>query len=154
MAWEIERKFLVKGDEWRKLGEGVLYRQGYISVAVRSVVRVRTVGKKGCIGIKSLVNDISRREFEYEIPLTDANEMLDTVCMKPLIEKHRYTIRQGELVWEVDEFHGENEGLIVAEVELTDENQPVALPAWVGEEVSGDPKYLNANLVKHPFNQW
>jgi len=154
MAWEIERKFLVKGDEWRKLGEGVLYRQGYISAAVRSIVRARTVGEKGFICVKSLVNDISRREFEYEIPLADANEILDTVCMKPVIEKHRYTIRQNELIWEVDEFHGENEGLIVAEVELKDENQAIARPTWVGDEVSGDPKYLNANRVKHPFNQW
>jgi len=154
MAIEIERKFLVKGDKWRTLGQGTLYRQGYISTHNLTTVRVRLVGDQGYLTIKGKTENFSRVEYEYPIPGSDAQEMLETLCDRPLIEKTRYRIEDKGLVWEVDEFIGENEGLIFAEVELTQENQDVELPDWIGQEVTGDPNYYNANLVRHPFSQW
>ena len=153
MGKEIERKFLVKGDKWRSLGKGVLYRQGYIPTSGKETVRVRIVGDTGYLTIKGATVGKARMEFEYPIPLQDAEEMLDHLCTFPLIEKKRYKIKQGDLVWEVDEFSGENEGLIIAEVELETENQTITLPDWIDREVS-DPKYYNANLAKHPYSQW
>ncbi len=154
MATEIERKFLVKGDKWRSLGRGTGYRQGYISTKeTGTTVRVRVVGDRGYLTIKGTTVGASRAEFEYPIPVEDAREMLNTLCDRPLIEKTRYRIQQGELTWEVDEFAGENQGLILAEVELEDENQTVELPEWIDREVS-DPKYFNVNLAKHPYSQW
>ncbi|MBD2204645.1 CYTH domain-containing protein [Calothrix sp. FACHB-1219] len=154
MAAEIERKFLVKGDSWRKLAEGSRYVQGYISTAKQATVRVRIVGNQGYLTIKGATVQYSRSEFEYPIPVEDAQEMLDTLCDRPLIEKTRYKIPYGNLIWEIDEFEGVNKGLIIAEVELTDEKQQIELPDWIGEEVSDNPKYYNSNLVKHPFSQW
>ncbi|MEQ9552558.1 MAG: CYTH domain-containing protein [Coleofasciculus sp. G3-WIS-01] len=154
MAIEIERKFLVKGDQWRTLGQGMLYRQGYIATQNLTTVRVRLVGAQGYLTIKGKTESFSRAEYEYPIPESDAQEMLETLCDRPLIEKTRYRIECKGLVWEVDEFIGENEGLIFAEVELSDENQVLDLPDWIGQEVTGDPKYYNANLVRHPFIQW
>ncbi|OUL37381.1 adenylate cyclase [Nostoc sp. T09] len=154
MAKEIERKFLVSGDSWRKLAEGSLFIQGYISTAKQATVRVRIVGTQGYLTIKGLNVKYSRSEFEYPIPLEDAQEMLDTLCDRPLIEKVRYRIEYGNLIWEIDEFDGVNKGLILAEVELSDEQQQIELPIWIGEEVSDNPKYFNSNLVKHPFSQW
>jgi adenylate cyclase len=153
MAKEIERKFLVTKDSWRQLGEGSLYRQGYIP-AHGATVRVRIAGNQGYLTIKSPTINYSRSEFEYHIPLADAQEMLDTLCVRPLIEKTRYKINYAGLVWEVDEFAGANQGLILAEVELTDEAQQIQLPDWIGEEVSGDLRYYNSYLVKHPYSQW
>ncbi|HHJ53342.1 MAG TPA: CYTH domain-containing protein [Caldithrix abyssi] len=154
MGKEIERKYLVKGDSWKELARGVMYRQGYLSTVKERVVRVRTIDDKGYLTIKGISKGISRLEFEYEIPLEDANKMLDELCERPLIEKARYKIEYGGLVWEVDEFFGDNEGLILAEVELSDENQHIELPDWIGEEVSGDPRYFNSNLIKHPYKEW
>ncbi len=154
MGKEIERKYLVKGDSWKELARGVMYRQGYLSTVKERVVRVRTIDDKGYLTIKGISRGISRLEFEYEIPLEDANKMLDELCERPLIEKARYKIEYGGLVWEVDEFFGDNEGLILAEVELSDENQHIELPDWIGEEVSGDPRYFNSNLIKHPYKEW
>ncbi|HIK04823.1 MAG TPA: CYTH domain-containing protein [Trichormus sp. M33_DOE_039] len=153
MAKEIERKFLVTDDTWRQLAEGSLYRQGYIA-SQGATVRVRIAGNQGYLTIKGPTVNYSRSEFEYPIPLADAQEMLDTLCVRPLIEKTRYKINLNGLVWEVDEFAGANQGLILAEVELTDESQQIELPNWIGEEVSGDPKYYNSYLVKHPFSEW
>ncbi|WP_427161724.1 CYTH domain-containing protein [Aliinostoc sp. HNIBRCY26] len=153
MATEIERKFLVKGDAWRQLAEGSLYRQGYIA-SQGATVRVRIVKNQGYLTIKGPTVNYSRSEFEYPIPLADAQEMLDTLCVRPLIEKTRYKINVNNLLWEVDEFAGVNQGLILAEVELTDESQQIELPDWIGEEVSGNPKYYNSYLVKHPFSEW
>ena len=153
MGKEIERKFLVKGDAWRSLAVGVLYRQGYIYTKSGVAVRVRIVGDSGFLTIKGVTNGISRSEFEYPIPLDDAKEMLETLCHKPLIEKTRYKIPVGKLVWEVDEFCGENQGLIIAEVELQHENQVIILPDWIDREVK-HPKYYNSNLVKKPFSKW
>ena len=154
MAKEIERKFLVKGDSWRKLAEGTVYRQGYIATREKATVRIRLAGNQGYLTIKGPSVKYSRAEFEYTIPIEDAQEMLDTLCDRPLIEKIRYKLEWNNLIWEIDEFDGVNKGLILAEVELTDEKQHIELPDWIDKEVSEDPKYFNSNLVKHPFSQW
>lgn len=154
MGTEIERKFLVQGDRWRSLGIGTRYRQGYIASSKERTVRVRVAGEQGYLTIKGASSGIARAEFEYPIPLEDAELMLDTLCDRPLIEKTRYRIPDGNVVWEVDEFAGENQGLIVAEVELTGADQAIDLPDWIGEEVSHDPRYYNASLAKHPFTRW
>jgi len=154
MGKEIERKFLVKNDSWRGQVEGRRYRQGYLSTVKERTVRIRTAGDKGFITVKGITVGASRSEYEYEIPLTDANEMLDRLCERPLIEKTRYRIPQGNVAWEIDEFEGDNRGLITAEVELKDEHQSVAFPSWLGQEVTGDPRYFNANLVAKPYSTW
>jgi CYTH domain-containing protein len=154
MPVEIERKFLVKGDGWRSLAVGVVYRQGYLAAAQGCTVRVRVAGEQGYLTIKGMTQGISRAEYEYAIPVADAAELLDTLCQRPLVEKTRYRIPWRTVVWEVDEFAGENQGLVVAEVELTDAMQIVDLPDWIGEEVSHDPRYHNVNLAKHPFSRW
>jgi len=154
MAKEIERKFLVKGDSWRGQGKGKHYRQGYLSTVKDRTVRVRIAGDKGFITVKGVNVGASRSEYEYEIPLADAKEVLDRLCERPLIEKIRYRISFDGLTWEVDEFEGENQGLITAEIELRDEKQKVSLPDWIDAEVTGDPRYFNSNLVAHPFSKW
>jgi len=154
MAREIERKFLVTGDAWRGQGPGTRYRQGYLSTDAERTVRVRTAGGTGFITVKGLTEGTARPEYEYEIPLADADELLDHLCLRPLVEKTRYRIPAGDVVWEVDEFDGANRGLVVAEVELRTEDQVVPLPDWIGAEVSGDPRYYNANLVARPFSTW
>jgi CYTH domain-containing protein len=154
MAVEIERKFLVQGDTWRSLGQGKLYRQGYIYTVNGTTVRVRIAGEDSYLTIKGKSQGISRQEFEYQIPIEEAKMMLDTLCDRPLIEKIRYKIERENLVWEVDEFLGENEGLILAEVELNDANQIINLPNWIGREVTEDKRYYNSNLTKYPYQQW
>lgn len=154
MAKEIERKYLVRGDGWRGLAEGSVYRQGYIATQDKATVRIRIVGEKSYLTIKGPSIKYSRLEFEYPIPVEDAQEMLETLCERPFIEKIRYKIESGGLIWEIDEFDGVNKGLILAEVELSDENQQIELPTWIGQEVSDDSRYFNSNLVKHPFSQW
>lgn len=154
MAIEIERKFLVQGDEWRALGVGTVYRQGYIAITQGKTVRVRIAGDQGFLTIKGGTVGIAKREYEYAIPLVEAAEMLDVLCDRPLIEKTRYKIPLDGVIWEVDEFAGENAGLIMAEVELTHIDQAIQIPAWVGPEVTGDPRYFNAYLSKHPFQSW
>jgi CYTH domain-containing protein len=154
MATEIERKFLVKDDHWRSLGTGQSYKQGYIPTQDQTTVRIRIVGDRAYLTIKGKNQGIVRAEFEYPIPLDDAEKMLATLCRPPFIEKIRYRIPQGDLIWEVDEFSGENQGLIIAEVELQTEHQAITLPAWIGQEVTGDPRYYNSNLVNHPYQCW
>ncbi len=154
MAKEIERKYLVKGDAWRKLAQGVPYRQGYLSTVKERTVRVRTVGDEGFLTIKGVSVGATRSEYEYKIPAADANEMLTNLCEKPLVEKNRYKIKAGPVTWEIDEFLGDNEGLIVAEVELQSEDQKVDLPDWIGQEVTGKPEYFNSNLTKKPYKTW
>jgi CYTH domain-containing protein len=154
VAVEIERKFLVVGDGWRSLGVGVRYRQGYIGTSGLTTVRVRAAGDKAFLTIKGPTQGLSRAEYEYPIPATDANEILDTLCDKPLIDKTRYTFRIGDVVWEVDEFHAENAGLVIAEVELKDDRQMPPLPEWVGPELSHDRRYTNASLSKRPYSTW
>lgn len=154
MGIEIERKFLVKNDDWRSLATGVFYRQGYLASDPKTSVRVRVAGESAYLTIKGPTAGNSRLEFEYSIPLQDAMELLDQLCQRPLIEKTRYKIPDRDLIWEVDEFAGENQGLIIAEVELKSEDQPLNLPNWIGEEVSSDPRYFNVNLAKHPYRHW
>lgn len=154
MAQEIERKFLVKGDSWRTLAKGTTYRQGYLNSAKERTVRIRTVGDKAFLTIKGLTVGATRTEYEYEIPMADCNAMLDVLAERPLIEKKRYKVDFGGLTWEIDEFFGENTGLIVAEVELKSEDQAFKKPDWIGDEVTGDPRYFNANLIKHPYSKW
>lgn len=154
MGTEIERKFLVCGDQWRLNAIGTLYRQGYIVNTPEKTVRVRIAGDRGYLTIKGATVDVSRAEFEYEIPVTDAAEMLETLCQGPLIEKTRHKILVGDLLWEVDEFSGDNVGLIMAEVELPAPDYPLELPDWVGEEVSHDVRYFNANLSHTPYTTW
>ena len=154
MALEIERKFLVKGEGWRAHGSGLLYRQGYLSTVPGRSVRVRLVRDKGYLTIKGAAIGITRVEYEYIIPAAEASEMLDKLCERPLIEKTRYRIEHQGLIWEIDEFAGDNTGLIIAEVELEEEDQAIMLPDWVGKEVTGDPRYYNASLITDPFTSW
>jgi CYTH domain-containing protein len=154
MATEIERKFLVNGTSWKKGLAGVLYRQGYLLTDKERTVRVRVAGEEGFLTIKGASRGISRLEYEYRIPVLDATEMLDTLCLKPLVEKYRYRLEYAGQIWEVDEFLGENQGLLLAEVELADADQRIRLPDWAGAEVSHDPRYYNANLVSNPFTKW
>jgi CYTH domain-containing protein len=150
---EIERKFLVLGEEWKNQGSGIKYYQGYLSTEKARTVRVRIVDKHGYITIKSRAQGASRLEFEYSIPYDDAIQLLD-LCKKPLIEKIRYEIEFEGLTWEVDEFEGLNKGLILAEVELEDENQIIIKPNWIGDEVTGQSNYFNSNLIKNPYSLW
>jgi len=154
MGVEIERKFLLQGDAWRGLGQAVLLRQGYLSSTRERVVRVRIEGEQAMLTIKGANVGATRGEWEYPIPLADAVELLDGLCEQPLIEKVRHRIEHAGMVWEVDEFLGANAGLIVAEIELASEDQPFEKPEWIGAEVSGDARYYNANLIRHPFSQW
>lgn len=154
MSKEIERKFLVNSDDWRALVDGHYYCQGYVPTQGKQTVRVRIIENQAYLTLKGPTVGISRSEFEYEIPAADAQTILAELCQKPFIEKYRYRIPDGEVVWEVDEFLGENRGLILAEVELTHAEQVINLPIWIGEEVTGDPRYYNSNLVKNPFQHW
>ncbi len=154
MGKEIERKFLVIKEKWQPDSEGKQYRQGYLSTAKERVVRVRVADGKGFLTIKGKTEGFSRAEFEYEIPLKDAEVLLNTLCERPLIEKLRYQMEYEGTLWEVDVFLGENQGLVVAEVELKSETQSFVLPQWIGEEVSLDPRYYNVNLLKRPFTKW
>lgn len=154
MATEIERKFLVTGNGWRKGGVRSRLRQGYLLAAKKRSVRVRLEDGKGTLTIKGPTKGASRAEYEYRIPARDAALLLDSLCEKPLIEKTRTRMKFGGLIWEVDEFEGENRGLIVAEVELRREGQTVVLPPWTGKEVTRDVRYLNANLFKRPYRRW
>lgn len=153
MAKEIERKFLVTGDDWRQV-KGVRYRQGYLNTNQERSVRVRLTDDQAYLTIKGMTVGATRLEFEYEIPGQDAQEILDELCERPLIEKNRHKIEHGGLTWEVDEFFGENEGLIIAEIELESEDQAFEKPDWLGREVTGDPRYFNANLVENPYSRW
>jgi CYTH domain-containing protein len=154
MGQEIERKFLVINDSWRVGATGLPIRQGYIPTQDARTVRVRVIGSQGYLTLKGPAVGIIRPEFEYSIPLADAETILNTLCEPPLIEKYRYRIPAGEVVWEVDEFFGANQGLVIAEVELTSAMQEITLPPWVGLEVTQDLRYTNSNLARYPFSLW
>lgn len=155
MALEIEKKFLVVDERWRAgAGAGVRYRQGYLSESGPASVRVRVGGARAHLNVKSATLDQQRLEYEYEIPLADAEEMLETLCTKPLVEKTRYEVEHAGHTWEVDVFEGDNAGLVVAELELEARDEPFQRPPWVGAEVSDDPRYYNVCLVKHPYKNW
>lgn len=155
MGTEIERKFLVSDDSWEpQAHRGTIYRQGYLPCQELVSVRVRVAADKGYLNIKSAAFSVMRKEFEYEIPLHDAEDLLDTLCQKPLIEKIRYLVDCGQHTWEVDVFEGENDGLVIAEVELKSPDEPFELPSWAGEEVSNDPRYYNPYLIERPYKTW
>lgn len=154
MAIEIERKFLPANDDWRGLGQGLPYCQGYLCSGNGQTVRVRTVAGNGYLTVKGATKGIARSEYEYQIPLEDAREMLETLCLKPLIRKIRYRVPIAGFVWEIDEFFEENAGLIMAEIELEDPEQEFFKPLWIGREVTDDPRYRNSSLVRYPYSLW
>ena len=152
MPVEIERKFLVNGSEWRQ-DDAVRFSQGYLNRDKERTVRVRVAGESATLTVKGINIGAKRAEYEYEIPLSHAEELLK-ICDGPVLEKNRYIVCCHDVIWEVDEFLGENEGLIVAEVELKSEDQSFDRPDWVGQEVTNDPRYFNSNLCSHPFCKW
>ncbi|HEU4570851.1 MAG TPA: CYTH domain-containing protein [Gemmatimonadales bacterium] len=155
MAREIERKFLVDPGRWRPgPAGGVRIRQGYLSLDPARIVRVRRAGDRGTLTVKGTTVGITRSEYDYAIPAADADALLDELCHRPLIEKTRYHETWAGRTWEIDRFEGENQGLIVAEVELADADEVVAPPPWAGREVSDDPRYTNASLIRLPFRSW
>ena len=153
MPKEIERKFLVVSDEYKN-SPRKYYKQGYLSVEPDKTVRIRVVGDKGFLTVKGRNNGISRAEYEYEIPAADANDMLDNLVKTGVIEKWRYVCVVDGKKWEVDEFLGDNAGLVVAEIELQSEDEPFTKPAWAGDEVSGDERYYNSSLSQNPYKNW
>ena len=153
MGREIERKFLVQGVDWKQGASVTAMRQGYLSTDPERVVRVRMEGDKAVLTIKGKSAGAVRGEWEYAIPKTDAEELL-ALCQRPLIEKSRYRIEHGGMLWEVDEFYGDNAGLVVAEIELQSEDQAFEKPHWVAQEVTQDARYYNSNLLRHPFKDW
>jgi adenylate cyclase len=155
MAQEIERKFLVKGDFKSESEKATRITQGYLSSIPERTVRVRIKGSKGFITIKGIGNasGASRYEWEKEIPVEEVEELLK-ICEPGVIDKTRYLVTKGKHTFEVDEFYGENEGLIVAEVELSSEEESFEKPSWLGEEVTGDARYFNSMLMKNPYSLW
>jgi CYTH domain-containing protein len=154
MPLEIERKFLLKDDSWKQSATGVYYKQGYLNQSAERTVRVRIIESSAYLTVKGKTKGMARAEYEYAIPLADAQEMLDNLCERPLIEKYRYKVEFEGFIWEIDEFLGENAGLTVAEVELPDLNTQPPIPAWIGEEVTEDARYYNANLSRNPYKRW
>ena len=154
MGREIERKFLVCSDAWKsEVTSEQLLRQGYLAIDGGNNVRVRTDGERAWLTVKGRGEGITRPELEYEIPAADAAPLLD-LCRNRVVEKKRHLVPAGNLVWEVDEFSGANNGLVVAEIELPDESTSIPHPAWLGEEVTADPRYLNSSLAVHPYACW
>ncbi|BCX82041.1 adenylate cyclase [Methylomarinovum caldicuralii] len=155
MALEIERKFLVRDDRWRALvSRQSRIRQGYLNQAKNCSVRVRSADGHGWLNIKSVTIGARRHEYEYEIPWQDAEEMLDTLCRPPLIEKTRYFVEHQGHLWEIDVFEGDNAGLVVAEIELNHPHEPFVKPPWIGREVTEDPRYYNTCLAQNPYRNW
>ncbi|KEY18925.1 CYTH domain-containing protein [Kaistella antarctica] len=155
MGIEIERKFLMNPEKWEQLEKPVceFYRQGYLLTDPTKTIRVRQTSERGFLTIKGISVGATRKEYEYEIPLEEAKELLDLFAVAEL-SKIRCKIRVGNHVWEVDEFLGKNEGLIVAEIELTSEDEDFEIPDWIGREVTGAEKYYNSNLVTEPYENW
>jgi adenylate cyclase len=153
---EIERRFLVRDRAIVEGIAGIRICQGYLSLDPERTVRVRLAGTRASLTIKGIssASGTTRAEYEYEVPVNEAEELLDAMALRPLIQKVRYRRTVGRLVWEVDAFEGENEGLMIAEVELPSEGAALILPDWVGDEVTGDPRYYNASLVTHPYCEW
>ncbi len=154
MAIEIERKFLVNSASYRNNSVAHKIAQGYICVENDRVVRVRVKDNKAYLTIKNATIGFSRNEYEYEIPVEDALAMLENTCIQPVIDKTRYVLKHGQHVWEVDEFHRENEGLVVAEIELSSEQEEFEIPDFVGKEVTGIMSYYNAMLINKPYCEW
>ncbi len=154
MPTEIERKYLVLRDKWEPPATGTMYRQGYLAVQGHTSVRIRAGRGEAVLTVKSGVSTLERHEYEYTIPLEDAEDMLRDDCAGGAVEKTRYRVPFAGKTWEVDVFHGENAGLVLAEIELDSAVETVNTPPWVGEEVTEDPRYTNAHLAAHPWNTW
>ncbi len=155
MAIEIEHKFLLSSDDWRKyVSHSVKYRQGYLSSQATSSIRIRISNDEAWLNIKSATVGTHRHEYEYPIPMADASEILKNLCRKPLIEKTRHFVTENNHLWEIDEFEGDNQGLIVAEIELDTIGQSFSKPLWLGREVTDDLRYYNNNLASHPYSEW
>lgn len=159
MAREIERKFLLSNDNWKALAhQKTFFAQGYLNdisdKGAKSSVRVRLEGNKANMNIKSLEIGLSRDEYEYAIPFDDGKKMLSTLSVGPVVEKDRYLVKYANHLWEIDEFHGDNAGLVVAEVEMTSEDEQIDLPDWLGREVTEEVRFYNVSLSKKPFNSW
>jgi len=154
MAVEIEKKFLVKNDSWKEDTTSMIYYQGYLCSVSGRTVRIRIAGSKGFLTVKGKRSGISRLEFEYPIPLEEARELLEKFCERPFIHKRRHLKNYGGFLWEIDEFYGDNEGLVVAEIELENEKQKFPRPSWLGKEVSRDRRYYNAGLRAFPYKDW
>lgn len=154
MAQEIERKFLVNLNKLQLPEQGLMICQGYIPTADKTAVRIRIMGEKAFLTLKGENRGAVRTEFEYEIPTTDAQQMLKELCKGPVVDKIRYLITHQKHLWELDIFSGDNLGLVVAEVELDSEDEELNLPEWITEEVTSDPRYFNSNLLSHPFKNW
>lgn len=155
MPIEIEHKFLIANDSWRQhVSSTSQYRQGYLTSDSRSSIRVRISDSHAWLNIKSATIGNHRQEYEYPIPLIDANEIMESLCVKPFISKIRHFIIQGKHTWEIDEFQGENQGLLVAEIELSAIDEAFEKPDWLGEDVTNDMRYYNNNLAKNPYLQW
>ncbi|MCB0705811.1 MAG: CYTH domain-containing protein [Saprospiraceae bacterium] len=154
MGIEIERKFLLANSDWKKqAGQGIEIKQGYIDPLSENTVRIRIKGNRGYLTIKGKTINTTRQEFEYEIPLQDAIELLH-LCHQPIIEKVRHEVLHQGATWEIDEFKGANMGLVIAEIELDHEDKSIELPSWIGKEVSSEVKYYNSNLIYSPFSAW
>lgn len=155
MKQEIERKYLVKKDVWEQMDkpQGSLYRQGYLTSDTSKTIRVRIIPEKGFLTIKGVNKGISRTEFEYEIPISEAKTLIDDFSMNE-VSKTRYIIPFNGKLWEVDEFVGDNQGLLIAEIELTEENEPFDIPSWVGDEITHEDRYYNVNLAINPYKNW
>jgi adenylate cyclase len=155
MKLEIERKFLVVGEAWRRsVAKQVRMRQGYLAAGKRASVRIRVAGDAAWLNIKSGGFAAVRREFEYPVPLQDGRTLLESLCEREPLEKTRHWLEHRGFEWEIDEFHGANEGLVVAEIELDDEARAFPRPPWLGSEVTELPRYYNASLATHPFRDW
>ena len=155
MPVEIERKFLIRNDSWKpSVDHSTVIRQGYLAPLSKASIRVRIDGDRANINIKSATLGIHRMEYEYPIPMDEAIEMLDQLCERPQIEKTRHRIKLGKHVWEIDEFAGDNAGLVMAEIELGSEDEDFDRPDWLGEEVTDDKRYYNVNMVRHPYKDW
>jgi adenylate cyclase len=154
MGLEIERKFLIKNDSWKnEIKKTISIRQGYLNSEVERTVRIRIQGERGVLTIKGKNQNVTRKEFEYQIPLDDALNLL-SMCEKPIIEKTRFLIPSNRSTWEIDVFDGENKGLVIAEIELTSEEESFDIPNWLGEEVSSESKYYNSSLITNPYGNW
>ena len=153
MAKEIERKFLLRTNAWKSPAQGNRIRQGYLRADRRCTVRVRIADRQASLTVKASETALTRHEFEYEIPRGDAEALLAQLC-EAIVEKTRYHEMVGNHRWEIDVFHGANEGLAVAEIELASEEESFDRPSWLGNEVSGDPRYFNANLAAQPYSGW
>jgi adenylate cyclase len=155
MAIEIERKFRLASDAWRgEVSQRTLLRQGYLANTSRASVRVRLAGESAWLSVKAMTRALARAEYEVAIPVPDASDMLDRLCEGPLIEKWRHIVIHQGSAWEIDEFLGENAGLVIAELELATEDAVFARPAWLGVEVTQDERYYNFRLAQRPYRHW